>query len=109
MGGMVYLNGFLYGSGDNNREWRCVDWKTGAEKYAAKDIGKGVTIAADGMLYCYSDRGELALVEANPAGFKVVSQTKVELGSDQHWSHPVIDSGILYLRHGNVLIAYKIK
>ena len=109
MGGMVYLNGFLYGSGDNNREWRCVDWKTGAEKYADKTIGKGVTIAADGMLYLYSDKGELALVEANPSGFKVVSQTKVELGSEQHWSHPVIDSGRLYLRHGNTLIAYKIK
>jgi outer membrane protein assembly factor BamB len=109
MGGMVQVNGFLYGSGDNNREWRCVDWKTGAEKYADKTIGKGVVIYADGMLFCYSDRGELALAEANPAGFKVISQTKVELGSEQHWSHPVIDNGRLYLRHGNAIIAYKIK
>lgn len=109
MGGMVAVNGFLYGSGDNNREWRCFDWKTGTEKYADKTIGKGVVIYADGMLYCYSDKGELALVEANPAGFKIEGQAKVQLGSDQHWSHPVIDSGKLYLRHGNVLIAYKIK
>lgn len=109
IGGMVMVKGLLYGSGDNNREWRCVDWKTGAEKYADKTIGKGVVIYADGMLYCYSDKGELALVEANPSGFKLVSQTKVELGSDQHWSHLVIDTGRLYLRHGNTLIAYKIK
>jgi hypothetical protein len=106
---MVVVNGYLYGSGDTNREWRCVDWKTGTEKYADKIIGKGVVIYADGMLYCYSDKGELALVEAVPTGFKIASQTKVELGSEQHWSHPVIDSGRLYLRHGNVLIAYKIK
>lgn len=109
IGGMVMVNGFLYGSGDNSREWRCVDWKTGNEKYADKTIGKGVVIYADGMLYCYSDRGELALVEANPSSFKIVSQTKVELGSGQHWSHPVINNGKLYLRHGNVLIAYKVK
>jgi outer membrane protein assembly factor BamB len=109
IGGMVLVNGFLYGSGDNNREWRCVDWKTGAEKYADKTIGKGVVIYADGMLYCYSEKGELALVEANPSGFKVASQTKVEMGSEQHWSHPVIDNGRLYLRHGNTLIAYKVK
>jgi outer membrane protein assembly factor BamB len=109
IGGMVLVNGYLYGSGDSNREWRCIDWKTGAEKYADKTLGKGVVIYADGMLYCYSDKGELALAEANPAGFKLASQTKVELGSDQHWSHPVIDNGRLYLRHGNVLIAYKIK
>ncbi len=109
MGAMVLVNGYLYGSGDVGREWRCVDWKTGAEKYADKTIAKGTLIYADGMLYCYSERGELALVEATPAGFKIASQTKVELGTDQHWAHPVIDNGKLYLRHGNALIAYKIK
>lgn len=109
IGGMVVVDGYLYGSGDTHREWRCVDWKTGEEKYASKEIGKGVVISADGMLYCYSDRGELALVRANPEAFDVVNKTKVELGSGQHWSHPVIYKGLLYLRHGNVLIAYKIK
>lgn len=109
IGGMVVVDGFLYGSGDQNREWRCVDWETGKEKYAVTDLGKGVTISADGMLYCYSDRGELGLAEATPEGFNLVSQTRVELGTGQHWSHPVISEGRLYLRHGNTLIAYSIK
>lgn len=108
MGGMVVVDGYLYGSGDKAREWRCVDWKTGEEKYVSKDIGKGVIIYADGMLYCYSDRGELAIVEATPEAFKVTSKTKVELGTAQHWSHPVINNGRLFVRHGDVLIAYKI-
>lgn len=109
IGGMVMVDGYLYGSGDNSREWRCVDWETGEEKYASTDIGKGVTIYADGMLYCYSDRGELGLAKATPEGFNLKSKTRVELGSAQHWSHPVINNGRLYLRHGNTLIAYKIK
>lgn len=109
MGGMLVINGYLYGSGDNNREWRCVDWNTGEEKYADKSVGKGVVISADGMLYCYSDRGELALAEATPNGFNVKGKTKVELGSEQHWAHPIIENGVLYLRHGDTLIAYKIK
>ncbi|MDB4583523.1 PQQ-like beta-propeller repeat protein, partial [Draconibacterium sp.] len=109
MGGMVVVEGYLYGSGDKAREWRCVNWETGEETYADKTIGKGVTIYADGMLYCYSDRGELALVEATPKEFKVVSKTKVELGTGQHWAHPVINKGRLFVRHGDVLIAYKIK
>lgn len=109
MGGMVAINGYLYGSGDNAREWRCVNWETGEETYAVKDIAKGVVIAADGMLYCYSERGELALVEANPEAFKIVSQTKVELGTEQHWAHPVINNGRLFIHHGDALIAYKIK
>ncbi len=109
MGGAVVVDGYLYGSGDNARDWRCVDWKTGEEKYTSQEIGKGVTIYADGMLYCYSDRGELALVKATPDGFNVTSETKVELGTAQHWAHPVINNGRLFVRHGDVLIAYKIK
>lgn len=77
--------------------------------YTSKEIGNGVVIYADGMLYCYSMQGELALVEADPAGFKVVSKTKVLLGSEQHWAHPVIYDGVLYVRHGKALIAYKVK
>ncbi len=107
-GGAVLVDGYLYSSGDMHREWRCIDWKTGAEKYASKEIGNGAIIYADGMLYCYSERGELALVNATSEKFDLVSKTKVELGTAQHWSHPVVNNGRLYLRHGNVLIVYKI-
>ena len=100
-GGAVLIDGYLYGSGDTHREWRCIDWNTGSEKYASSEVGNGVVIYADGMLYCYSERGELALVKATPADFKWSSKTKVELGTAQHWSHPVINNGRLYLRHGN--------
>jgi len=109
MGGMVRVDGYLYGSGDKSREWRCVNWETGEETYASTAIGKGVVIYADGMLYCYSERGELALVKADPKEFKVVSKTRVELGAAQHWAHPVIHDGRLYVHHGTALIAYKIK
>ena len=109
IGGMVVVNGYLYGSGDQNREWRCVNWDTGEETYSSTDLGKGVTIYADGMLYCYSDRGELGLVKATPEKFDVISKTRIELGTAQHWSHPVIAGGRLYLRHGDVLITYKLK
>lgn len=109
IGGMVVVDGYLYGSGDKARQWRCVDWNTGEEKYVSSQIGKGVVIYADGMLYCYSDRGELALVKATPSEFQLISKTKVEMGTAQHWAHPVINNGRLFVRHGNVLIAYKIK
>jgi len=29
--------------------------------------------------------------------------------SAQYWAHPVIDKGIMYIRHGSVFMAYKIK
>jgi hypothetical protein len=65
-------------------------------------------IAANNQLIGYSEKGELFMADANPAEFKVTGKTKVTLGSEQHWAHPVIDKGVLYIRHGNTLIAYKI-
>lgn len=108
MGGAVLIDGFMYGSGDNCPSWQCIDWKTGEQKYSSTEVGKGVTIAANKTLIGYSEKGELFMADANPSAFKVISKTKVTLGSEQHWAHPVIDKGVLYVRHGNVLIAYKI-
>lgn len=109
IGGAVVVDGYIYGSGDNNRFWMCLDWNTGEVRYQAKGLANGTVIYADGMLYGYTDRGELFLAPASPEGLKVVSQTKVELGTNQHWAHPVINNGRLFVRHGDTLIVYKIK
>jgi outer membrane protein assembly factor BamB len=109
MGGMVKIGNYAYGSGDANRFWFCVDWETGEIKHTAGSLGIGVTIAADGMLYHYADKGEMALIKATPEKFDVVSKFPITMGTDQHWAHPVIYQGVLYVRHGNTLMAYKIK
>ena len=100
---------FLYGAGDNNSYWYCVDWKTGKIMYRDKTIAVGAVIAADGMLYCYSEKGEMALVKPTPEKFDIVSKFSVNAGSGPHWAHPVIYNGVLYIRHGDSLIAYKVK
>jgi len=109
IGGAVYMDGYLYGSGDKSREWQCIDWLSGQMRYDSKEIGNGVVIAAEGLLYLYSQRGELALVKPGPSSFEIISETRISSGSGQHWAHPVIDNGRLFIRHGNALIAYKIK
>jgi outer membrane protein assembly factor BamB len=109
MGGLVLIDGYIYSSGQNNREWKAINWENGQTSFSNKDIFKGVVIAADNKLFIYSQRGELALVNVNPEKFDLVSQTKVTHGSAQHWAHPVIHNGVLYIRHGEALVAYKIK
>lgn len=108
IGGAVLIDGYLYGSGDSGRSWQCIDWKTGKQVYSSTEVAKGVVIAANKSLIGYSEKGELFMAEANPSGLKIVGKTKVTLGNDQHWAHPVINKGILYVRHGSALIAYKI-
>lgn len=108
MGGAVLIDGYLYGSGDSDRSWQCIEWKTGKRYYGSTDVAKGVVIAANNKLIGYSEKGELFLADAVPFSFKINSKTKVSIGTEQHWTHPVVFNGVLYLRHGNTLIAYQI-
>ncbi|MDR0232429.1 MAG: PQQ-binding-like beta-propeller repeat protein [Dysgonamonadaceae bacterium] len=108
-GGIVKIGNYVYGSGDQRKFWYCLDWNTGETKYKDNTFGTGVTIANNGMLYCYSEKGEMALVKATPEKFDLVSKFPITLGTDQHWAHPVIYKGVLYVRHGNTLMAYQIK
>jgi outer membrane protein assembly factor BamB len=108
IGGAVLIDGFIYGSGDNGHSWQCIDWKTGAQKYSSTEMAVGAVIAANKKLIGYSERGQLFMADADPSGLKIISKAKVALGTEQHWAHPVINNNILYVRHGNALIAYKI-
>jgi outer membrane protein assembly factor BamB len=113
LGGNVLINGYIYGSNWLNNakgKWVCLDWNTGKLMYESEWINKGSVIAGDEMLYCYEEKsGNIALVKPSPEKFEVISSFKVPFGSGPHWSHPVISKGVLYIRHGDSLMAYKIK
>lgn len=109
MGGAVLVDGFIYGSGHQNRGWFCLDWKTGKVQYSSRQLGgKGAIIYSDGLLYVYSERGDVGLVEPNPQSFEVISSFQIDKGSGEHWAHPVIKEGRLYIRHGDALMVYNI-
>ncbi|MDR2037302.1 MAG: PQQ-like beta-propeller repeat protein [Bacteroidales bacterium] len=109
IGAMVKVGNYVYGSGDSNRFWFCVDWNTGEIKWKEKGLAMGNVIANDGMLYCYTDRGDMILAKASPEKFDIVSRFQITMGTEQHWAHPVIYKGMMYIRHGNTLMAYAIK
>lgn len=115
-GGYVLVGGKIYGSNwvnNNDGNWCCIDWKTGATHYEEKwggGAGKGSIIAADNKLYVYDERrGFVGLVNPTTDKFDVVSKFRVAKGSGPYWAHMAIDNGILYLRHGEYFAAYKIK
>ena len=110
MGGAIRIGDYLYLSGhQGSRGWHCVNWNTGEIMYRIADAGESSVIYADGMLYVYSDRGIMKLIRPNPNEYELVSSFEVTLGTDQHWAHPVIHQGVLYIRRGNTLMAYKVK
>lgn len=113
-GGVVLVNGYIYGSNwinNSTGNWCCIEWKTGKKMWEEQWNCKGSIISADGMLYIYDERyGNVGLLKVNPEKFDLVSSFKITRGdSGPFWAHPVIQNGILYIRHSNALMAYKIK
>lgn len=116
VGGFVLVDGIIYGSNweDNSKgNWAAIDWNTGETKYDhswGSGKSKGSIIAADSMLYIYDEkRGYVGLLRATPDQFDLVSEFRITKGEGPHWAHPVIADGVLYIRHGNALMAYEVK
>jgi outer membrane protein assembly factor BamB len=107
-GGVVLVDGYLYGAGHEARGWYCLDFKTGDQKWQTR--GKGSITYADGHLYCYDERGTISLVKATPERGDPVSSYRLPRGGEgPYWAHPVVCGGRLYLRHSDRLYVYDIR
>lgn len=110
--GVILLDGYLYGSNwENNRrgKWVCMKWDTGEIKYVQDWENKGNIIMADGMFYCYNEKGSVGLVKPDPDKFEVVSEFQITKGSGPHWAHPFIADGKLIIRHGAIFMVFDIR
>ncbi len=108
MGGIVKIDNYLYGGVTRRRELCAVEVSTGQLTDSLK-VGSGALIAADDMLYYYSQRGYLKLLAYEQGKITEISSFKITRGTKEHFSHPVIHNGILYQRHGAVLMGFNIK
>lgn len=115
MGGVVELDGVIYGSswdGNSKGKWLGVDWNTGKNLFENEWVGysKGAIIFADGKFYVYEERkGGVALVQPSKEKWDVISTFNISRGEGPHWAHPVVNNGVLYIRHGSELMAYAVK
>ncbi len=110
MQGTVLIDGCIYGTAQSaNKGLVCLGWKTGKVMWTAPEVKQGVVVAADGMLYVYGVDGTMRLVKPNSVAYEPVGQFSVAAGTNEHWAHPTIANGQLYIRHGAALIAYDIK
>jgi len=109
-GGVILLDGYIYASASSRGgKWYCVELKTGKVMWEAKIVRNGSSTLADGLFYCYGEDSMVALAEMSPKGHKVISKFKITKGGGDHWAHMAISDGRLYVRHGDVLMAYDIK
>jgi outer membrane protein assembly factor BamB len=117
-GGVVLVEGVLYGSPEGGRSsWLAVDFKSGEQLGLDKaKLGKGSLTYADGRLYLYSeDKGTCVLLEPDrkewkeQGRFTIPRETKVPRKSGRIWTHPVVANGRLYLRDQDLLFCFDVK
>ncbi len=107
-GGIVYHDGYFYGSGDRSRGWFSIELLTGKQMWKASNSMGSLTYA-DGMLYLYDEKGVMKLVKATPETYQLSGEFKVPKGgSGPYWAHPVVFGGRLYIRHADKLFAYNV-
>ena len=112
-GGVVLVGDYLYGGHGQNEGFPfCVNFLTGESVWPRKR-GPGERSAAvtyaDGRLYFRYENGLMALIEADPAEYKIVGTFQIPDGSTPSWAHPVVAGGRLYLRDKDRLLCYDLK
>jgi outer membrane protein assembly factor BamB len=116
-GGVVLVNGHVYGSHED-RAWVCQDFATGKVHWESnrRAVGIGSVVYADGRLYVVGEsKGEVAMLEASPDGYKQLGkftlpkQSALRRPRGKIWTHPVISDGNLYVRDQEFIFCYRIK
>ena len=107
-GGMVLVGNHIYGTGSGSLI--CLDFDSGKIAWEDKSSGKGSVTYADGHIYARGEKGEIALVEANPKEYVEKGRFKQpDRSSAAAWAHPVVSGGKLYIRDMDVLLCYDVK
>jgi outer membrane protein assembly factor BamB len=106
-GGMVYLNGYLYGF--SNQILTCMEFATGKVLWRDRSVGKGSVVYADGMLYLLGEKQMVGLAEANPKAYVERGRFPIQDMGRESWAHPVVLNSKLYIRNQGALTCYDVK
>lgn len=106
MGGFVIEGNKLFAVVDNNY-LKAVDLNSGNVVDSVK-VRNGSLITADNKFIIYGNNGEVSLVNYEQGKLAATGKLKIEKGSKDHFAHPVLANGVLYIRRGKGLMAYKV-
>jgi hypothetical protein len=90
----VLVGGYLYGNDQNTL--KCLDTRSGSERWQLRGIGQGGVIAAGGKLILLTERGQLVIIQPTPQRYTPLAQAQVMRGTC--WTAPALANGRLYCR-----------
>ena len=98
----VLHEGYLYGLDESILA--CVDAATGELQWKGGRYGYGQLLLAGGHLVVLTERGDLALVRATPAGHQEVARSPAISGKT--WNVPALAEGRLLVRNARQMAAF---
>lgn len=104
-GGFVKWGDYLYGSSERQRKLISLDTRTGEISHTL-DFFKGAVVLSGDMIYAYNEKGEVGLISIENGSMKLTSVFRPGMGTRESFAFPVIHNGVLYIRHGDALMAY---
>ncbi|HEV3443302.1 MAG TPA: PQQ-binding-like beta-propeller repeat protein [Gemmataceae bacterium] len=98
----------LYGIDDSGAMLTCVSLARGKGSWRARGYGHGqvLLLADQGLLLVLSEKGDIALVEADPQRHKEL--TRFHAIEGKTWNHPVLVRGKLFVRNGEEMACYEL-
>jgi outer membrane protein assembly factor BamB len=109
IGGAAVLNSKIIVSGIP-RGLICLDLNTGKVLSTYNRIRTCNFIVAENMLYCYEDgTGRVYMFSLENNRFELKGSFKTASGKGPAIAHMAISNGLLFVRHGRVLMAYDLK
>jgi outer membrane protein assembly factor BamB len=112
-GGVVLLGDHIYGGhGHNAGHPFCLNVKDGSFAWPPErgpGDGSAAVVCADGCLYFRYQNNVMALVEASPRGYHLISRFNLPGGLGTGWAHPVVVHGRLFIRGQDQVLCYDVK
>ena len=106
-GGVVFLNGYLYGY--SNSILTCLEFNTGHVAWKDRGVGKGSLMEADGNLYLLSENNVAGMADAASGAYREKGRFSIPDQGRPSWAHPVVCGGQLYIRNQGWLACYSVK
>jgi outer membrane protein assembly factor BamB len=96
------LAGYVYGLDEGILT--CIDQEKGERKWIGRRYGHGQLLLSGDLLVIMAETGELALVEASPAGFHELG--RIPVFEEKTWNCPALAGGKAYLRNDQEMACF---